>query len=97
MDFEIAGREDGTAVAGHAVAVESGSVDRQNAGVEKGAAVDLGLWFFLTPPPLTMLIGAAVTAVALYIYYIVYRRKNRALQSQRAQLLSDIQTYSHLQ
>ena len=62
-----------------------------------GAAVDLGLWFFLTPPPLTMLIGAAVTAVALYIYYIVYRRKNRALQSQRAQLLSDIQTYSQLQ
>ena len=62
-----------------------------------GGAIDLALWFFLTPPPLTMISGLIVSAIVLYIYYIVYKRKNRALLSQRTQLQSDIQTYLQLQ
>ena len=62
-----------------------------------GAGIDLGLWFFLIPPPLSMSIGIAAAAIALYIYYIVCRRKNRTLQSQRAQLQADIQIYLQLQ
>lgn len=62
-----------------------------------GVAADLALWFFLSPPPLTMLTGIALSAIALYIYNIVRRRKNRALDVKRTQLQSDTETYLQLQ